>query len=66
MRRERRQLIGEVLGDDAAGGGVDAGIGNVRAPGLELRVEVVEIAEGPGEEEVLADITVRRKSVTTL
>jgi hypothetical protein len=37
---------------------VEAGVGDVAAPGLELGVEVVEIPEGAGEEEVLADVAV--------
>ena len=35
---------------------MDAGVGAGRAPGLELSVEIVEIAEAPRQEEVLADI----------
>src|SRR3954454_18935778 len=46
-------LLGEVLLDDAPGGGVDPDVGDGRAPSLELGVEVTE---GPGREEVLADV----------
>ena len=62
MRGQRDQgalLFGEGLVDDPAGGGVDARIGDLAAPIVELRVEVVEAAEGPVEEEVLADAAER-------
>ena len=62
MRGQRNQialLFGEGLVDDPSGGGVDAGIGDLAAPIVELRVEIVEAAEGPVEEEVLADATER-------
>ena len=42
---------GEGLVDDPSGGGVDAGIGALAAPIVELRVGIVEAAEGPVEEE---------------
>ena len=58
MRDQRRLFLGEVLLDHTPGGGVDPGVGDGRAPGLELGVEVVEVAEGPGQEEVLADVAV--------
>ena len=62
MRGKRDQsgsLFGQRFVDDPAGGGVDARIGDLAAPIVELRVEVVEAAEGPVEEEVLADATER-------
>ena len=62
MRGQRNQialLFGECVVDDPAGGGVDARIGDLAAPIVELRVEVVEAAEGPVEEEVLADVAER-------
>jgi hypothetical protein len=55
---QRRPLLGEVLLDDLPGGGVDPGVGDGRAPGLELGVEVVQVAEAPRQEEVLADVAV--------
>ena len=58
MGDQRRPLLGEVLLDDLPGGGVDPGVGDGRAPGLELGVEVVEVAEAPRQEEVLADVAV--------
>lgn len=45
--------------DDAAGGGVGPRVGQRRAPAVELAVEVVEVAERAGEEEVLADVAER-------
>ena len=53
---EERPLLGEVLGDDPAGGGVHAAVGHLVEPLPELGVEVVEVAEGAGEEEVLAHV----------
>ena len=52
-------LLGEVFSDDALRGGVDTLVGDPGPPLLELGVEVVEIAEGAGEEEVLADVAIR-------
>jgi hypothetical protein len=52
-------LFGEGLRDDAAGGGVGAGVGDIGAPGVEPGVEIVKVAEGAAEEEVLPDIAER-------
>ena len=41
-------LVGEGLGDDAAGGGVHAHVGDRVEPVGELRVEIVEVAEASG------------------
>jgi len=49
---QERPLLDKVLGNDAAGGGVQAAVGHL----VELGVEVVEVAEGAGEEEVLAHV----------
>jgi hypothetical protein len=38
---------------------VDAGIGDRVEPVPELKVEIIEIAEGAAEEEVLADVAER-------
>ena len=57
--RERLQdqpLFGEGLGDEALGRAVHAPVGHRVEPAGKLRVEVVEIADRAGEEEVLADI----------
>ena len=62
MRGQRDQgalLFGEGLVDDPAGGGVDARIGDLAAPIVELRIGTAEAAEGPVEEEVLADAVER-------
>jgi hypothetical protein len=56
---ELRLLLGEGLGDDPAGGGVDAWVGDRVEPVAELGVEIVEVLERAGQEEVLADIAVR-------
>ena len=54
-----RLFLGEGLVDDAAGRGVNARIGDRIQPMAELTVQIVEIAEGPAEEEVLADVAER-------
>ena len=62
MRGKRDQsgsLFGQRFVDDPAGGGVDARIGDLATPFVELRVEIVKAAEGPVEEEVLPDATER-------
>ena len=56
QRDQVRALLGERLVDDAAGSGVGARVGQGGAPAVELAVEVVEVAEAPGEEEVLANV----------
>ena len=58
MRDQRRLLLGEVLVDDPAGGGVHPGIGDLRAPVVELGVEIVEVAEAARQPEVLPDVAV--------
>jgi len=45
--------------DDAPCGGVYAGVGVLVEPPAQLLVQVVEIAEAAGEEEVLADVAER-------
>ncbi|WP_206078447.1 hypothetical protein [Poseidonocella sp. HB161398] len=50
QRPEAGQLLGEGLVDHPPGGGVGTGIGDPGAPFGELRVDVNEVAEGPGEE----------------
>jgi hypothetical protein len=54
MGDEGGLLLGEVLLDDAAGGGMDPDVGDLGPPPFELPVQVVEVAEGPAEEELLA------------
>ena len=54
-----RLLLGEGLVDDALRGGVHPRIGDRIEPMPQLGVEIVEIAERAGEEEVLADIPER-------
>ena len=56
---EGRLLLGEVLGDDPAGGAVQAAVGDLVEPLAELGVQVVEVAEAAGEEEVLAHVAER-------
>jgi hypothetical protein len=53
---KERPLLGEMPGNDAAGGGVHAAVVHLVEPLPELGVEVVEVAEGAGEEEVLAHV----------
>ena len=59
QRNQIALLFGEGLVDDPSGGGVDARIGDLEVPFVELCVEVVEAAEDPVEEKVLADATER-------
>ena len=56
---EGRPLLGEVLDDDAPRGAVQATVSDLVEPLGELSIQVVEVAEGPGQEEVLADVTER-------
>ena len=55
-RLEVAAFLGEMLDDNALGGGMQASIGDLVQPLDELGVQVVEIAEGAGEEEVLPHI----------
>ena len=64
IRGERQRLqswlfLGEGLVDDALRGRVHARIGDRVEPMLKLGVEIIEIAKGAAEEEVLANITER-------
>src|SRR5271166_5209387 len=52
-------LFGEGLIDDAQRGRVYARIGDRIEPMPQLGVEIIEIAKGAAEEEVLADVTER-------
>jgi hypothetical protein len=54
-----RLLLRKSLADHPAGGGVDPRVGDRVEPVAELGVEVVEVLERAGEEEVLADVAVR-------
>ena len=58
MGDQRRFLFGEVRVHNPVGGGVDAWIGDLDAPLVELVVEIVHVPEGPGQEEVLPDVSV--------
>ena len=53
-----RLLLSEGLIDDALGRGVRARIGHRIEPMAQLGVQIVEIAERAGKEEVLADIAI--------
>ena len=59
QRLESRLLLGEVLDDNAPGGAVQAAVGDLVEPLGELGVQVTQVAESPGQEEVLADIAER-------
>ena len=52
-------FLGERLVDDPPGRGVHPRVGDTIQPAAKLRVQVLQIAEGTGEEEVLADVTER-------
>jgi len=52
-------VFGEGLVDHTLGGGVHPRIGNRIEPMRQLGVQVVEVAERAGEEEVLADVPIR-------
>jgi hypothetical protein len=54
-----RLLLGEGLIDDPPGGRVDPRVGHRVEPVAQLGVEVVEVLERAGKEEVLADVAVR-------
>ena len=47
------------LVDDALGSGVDTRIGNRIEPMPQLGIQIVEVAEGAGKEEVLTNVAVR-------
>jgi hypothetical protein len=53
-----RLLLSEGLGDDPPGGRVDSRIGDRSEPVAQLGVQIVEVPERAGEEEVLVDIAV--------
>ena len=59
QRLEMRLLLGEGLIDDPPGGGMDPRIGDRVEPVAQLGVQIVEVLERAGEEEVLADVAVR-------
>jgi hypothetical protein len=59
QRLQRRTLLGEMLGHNAPGRRMGARIGNLVEPLAELLIEIVEVAEAPAEEEVLADVAER-------
>jgi hypothetical protein len=59
QRLEEGPLLSEMLGDDAAGGRVQPSVGHLVQPLPELGIEVVEVAEAAGEEEVLAHVAER-------
>ncbi len=59
QRRQRPQgrlLLGERLRDDALRGPVQALVGHRSEPAGELRVQILEVAEGTRQEEVLAHV----------
>jgi hypothetical protein len=56
QRLEAGALLGEMNGDDAPCGGVHAGVGVLVEPPAQLLVQVIEIAEAAGEEEVLVSV----------
>jgi hypothetical protein len=58
MRDQRRLLLGEVLIDDPARGRMHPGIGDLSAPGVELGVEIVEVAKAAREPEVLSHVAI--------
>lgn len=63
--RQRRQivqgrlLLSEGFGHHPAGRGMDPHIGDRHQPVDELGVQIIEVAERPAEEKVLADVTER-------
>jgi len=62
VRRQRQrpqswQFLGERLVDHALGGRVHTRVGHGVEPMAQLGIEVVEVAEAAGEEEVFADVT---------
>jgi len=64
QRLQAGALLGEMLLDHAARGGVGAEVGDLVQPLAELVVEVAEGAETAGEEEVLADVAKRPLNFT--
>lgn len=59
QRPQRRLFLGEGLANDTPRGGMRSGVDDRVEPMAELPVQIVEIAEGSGKEEVLADVTKR-------
>jgi hypothetical protein len=58
-QRQRPQeglFLSKGFGDDAACGGMHAGVGHCGKPVLQLPVQILEIAEGAGQEEVFPDV----------
>src|SRR5690606_38074550 len=56
---QMRLLLGERLAHDPARGGVHPGIGDAVQPATQLLVQVVQVPERAGQEEVLADVAER-------
>ena len=56
QRPQEGMLLGKGLHDNAARGGMNARVGHGGQPVLQLPVQVLEIAKGAGQEEVLADV----------
>jgi len=56
QRAQRRLFTDKGLVYDPAGGGVVTRIGNLSAPAFKLRVQILYVAECPGQKEVLPDI----------
>ena len=59
QRLQAGTFLGKVLLDHTARGGVGARVGDLIQPLAELVVEVAEVLEAAGEEEVLADVAER-------
>ena len=59
QRSQRAPLLGEVLEHDAACRAMQPAVGDLVEPLAELQVEVVEVAEAAGQEEVLAHVAER-------
>src|SRR5215212_10133327 len=64
QRLEAEALLGKMLSHDAFGGGVHASIGDLIQPLLELPVEVIEVAEAAGQEEIFAHVAERPLDLT--
>ena len=56
QRLQCRALLGEMLGDDTLGGGVDTGVGDLVEPLAELIVEILKVAKAAAEEKALLDV----------
>ena len=59
QRDQERLFLRKSLVHHPVGRSVNAGIGDLSAPLIKLRIQIVHVAEGPSKKEVLPDIAER-------